>query len=438
MVKKLAFYGGKKIRSKVFPINNTIDKKEIARVNKILKSGILSDFLASSKHNFYGGTEVKKMEKNWARFFKSKYAVSVSSWSLGIQTMIGALNVSPGDEIIMSPFTMSSCAASCLFYGVVPIFADVEKDYFCIDPEKIEKKINSRTKAIMAINIFGQSCDYTKLRKICKKHNLHLIEDAAQSIGGKYRKSFLGNMGDIGGFSLNYHKHIHCGEGGVILTDNKKLYQKSCLIRNHGEYFHDIYPDINLTNVVGSNYRLVEPMAAIADEQLKKLNKLLSRRIKNSHYLIKSLRDVKVMKFPGVRKNTKHSFYVVPFLYQKNEMFNVDRDQFIKMVKKELPNKNSESLILSGYVKPIYLQKIYQKKIGLGKNNFPFSINYKKNSKLYKKGNCPIAEKLYEKNLILLNCNHPFMLKKDLDDIIKAFKKVYNHILNHGNFGNIN
>ena len=426
MDEKLAAFGGKKVRNYKFPINNTINHKEIKIVNKILKKGILSDFLASSNNKFFGGDYVRLMEKNWKNYFKSNHSISVSSWSLGIQTMIGSLELNPGDEIIMSPFTMTSCAASCIFYGIIPVFVDIEKDYFCIDPKLIEKKITKKTKAIMAINIFGQSCDFKELKKICKKYNLFLIEDAAQSIGAKYKNKYLGTMGDIGGFSLNYHKHIQCGEGGIILTNNKKLYQKSCLIRNHGEYCSNIFPDSNLVNSVGSNYRLVEPLAGIAIEQLKKLKNLFKKRYKNSIYLIKKLSKIKNLKFPGIRNETSHGFYLVPFIYEETKDFKFSREYFIKCVKKELPYKDSNTLIIEGYVKPLYFQEIYQKKIGIGSKGFPFNLTKKKS--LYKFGSCPISEDMYKNKLVLLNCNHPFMKKKDLDDIIFAFEKVHNYL----------
>lgn len=403
-----------------FPKNNNIDLKEIVAVRKVLETGVLSDFVANTNDKFFGGKEVINLEKKWSKYFKSKYSITTNSWSTGIQTIIGALELGPGDEIIMPPFTMTSCAAVCLFYGVVPVFVDIEKDYFCIDPKKIEEKITKKTKAIMAVNLFGQSCDYTSLKKICSKHKLILIEDNAQAIGAKYKGKFLGTIGDIGGFSLNYHKHIHCGEGGIITTNNKKYYQKSTLIRNHGEYCHSIFKNISLVNVVGNNFRLVEISAAIAQSQLLKLKNLLKLRVQNSHYLIKNLKKIKCIHFPGIRKNSTHSFYLIPFIYNKNVM-KCKRETFVNFINNKVKRKNNgENILASGYVKPIYKQDIYIKKIGIGKKKFPFENNIN-----YKNEKCNVAEKMYSSKLILLNSNFPKLTKMDLNYIINVFLNAY-------------
>ena len=214
---------------------NTIGKEEIIAANKVLKTGILSKFLASSGQNFFGGPQVNKFEKSIKKFFKVKYAITVNSWTSGLIACVGALDVEPGDEIIVTTWSMCASATAILHWNCVPVFVDIDPETYNIDPESIKKKITKKTKAIMTVDIFGQSCDILKIMKIAKENNLKVISDSAQSIGSKVGKKYSGTLADIGGYSLNYHKHINTGEGGIIVTNNKKLYERSCLIRNHAE-----------------------------------------------------------------------------------------------------------------------------------------------------------------------------------------------------------
>ena len=236
-IHKLAIFGGKKTINYDFKTHNTIGREEEKAVNLVMKSRILSDFLAAWSKNFYGGSKVKELEKKFAAFFKVKYAVAVNSWTSGLITAVGSLDIEPGDEIITSPFTMCATATAIIHWNCIPIFADIDKKTFCLDPKSVESKINRRTKAILLVDISGHPSDISSFKKIATKYNIKIIIDAAQSIGAKYldSKKYAGTVGDVGGFSLNYHKHIYSGEGGIIVTNNKKIAQRLCLIRNHGE-----------------------------------------------------------------------------------------------------------------------------------------------------------------------------------------------------------
>ena len=215
---------------------NTIEKEEINSVLKVLKNGEISGFVAAAIPEFYGGKEVKKLEQNFAKKFNSKYALSVNSATSGIYCMLMAHNIQPGDEVITSPYTMHATASSILQCSATPIFADIEGDTFGLDPKSVEKKISKYTKGILAVNIFGHSCEIIALKKLAKKYNLFLIEDNSQAPGGKLsNKSFTGSTGSASVYSLNRHKIIQCGEGGVVLTNSKKIFDKMALVRNHGE-----------------------------------------------------------------------------------------------------------------------------------------------------------------------------------------------------------
>ena len=232
---KLLIHGGKKAITKKFARYNSIGKEELIAASKVIKTGVLSDFVGANTDAFYGGKYVKKFERRCEKFFNVKYAVSVNSWTSGLIASVGAIDIEPGDEIILSPWTMSACAMSILHWNAIPVFADIEDKTFNLDPKSVIKNITSKTKAIMSVDIFGHPHNFDEIKKIAKKYNLKIITDTAQAPYTFFKNKFAGTLGDVGGFSLNYHKHIHTGEGGVVVTNNRKIYQKLLLIRNHGE-----------------------------------------------------------------------------------------------------------------------------------------------------------------------------------------------------------
>jgi len=272
---KLAYFGGRKLINKKFKEFNTFNIKEVLAAKKVVTTGVLSGYVANHSNDFYGGKYVKKLETYFKSYFNVKHAISVNSWTSGLVCAVGALNIKPGDEIIVSPWTMSASATAIIAWGAIPIFSEIDVDTYCLDPNFIEEKINKNTKAIMVVDIFGQSGDYKRINLIAKKHKLKVISDTAQAIGSKQSGKYSGTLSDIGGFSLNRHKHIHCGEGGIIITNNDYLAKNICKIRNHGEVIND---DKNFPNLLGFNFRLNEIEAAIAIEQLKKLKDILKKK----------------------------------------------------------------------------------------------------------------------------------------------------------------
>ena len=183
MKKKLAVYGGKKLIKSKFSTYRTIGKEEITAATEVLKSGVLSGFEASKSKKFFGGKFVRKFEEVIKKFFNVKYAVTVNSWTSGISIAVGSLDIEPGDEIIVSPWTMTATASAILHWNAIPVFVDIDPKNFCLDPKKIEKKISSKTKAIIVVDIFGKSADMNSINKIAKKHGLKVISDSAQAIG---------------------------------------------------------------------------------------------------------------------------------------------------------------------------------------------------------------------------------------------------------------
>jgi len=425
----LAINGADKLRTKPFPAYNTIGIEEEEAALRVLRSGKLSSYLGTWHDDFYGGVEVQALERAWEKFFKVKHAISVNSATSGLYAAVGAAGVGPGDEVIVSAYTMSASATAALVYGAIPVFADIEEDYYCLDVESIESKITSKTKAIIVVDIFGQVYDVDAINALAAKHGLIVIEDAAQAPGAMHKEKYAGTLGDMGIFSLNYHKHIHSGEGGIIVTDDDILADRLRLIRNHAEAVlsaRGIKSRDELINMIGFNYRMTEIEAAIAHEQLKKLPALLTERIANTDYLNGKLAKTPCLIKTKVRAQSKHVFYVHALQFDP-DIAGMHRNTFIDAVKAELPQtllRDESAVLLSyGYVKPLYLQPLYQERIGFGRDGFPFnqsSINYEK-------GLCPVTEKMHYDLLLSHEFMRPGMSKDDMDDVVSAFEKVWEH-----------
>lgn len=432
-MEQLALLGGEKVRTKPFPAYNTIGKEEEDAVVGVIRNGKLSRFLGAWHQDFFGGEQVRALEKNWAEKFGVKHAIAVNSATSALYCAVGAIGVGPGDEVIVSPYTMSASAAGVLVYNGIPVFADVEKDYYCLDYDSIEARITERTKAIIVVDIFGQPYDVERINRLAKEKGLYVIEDAAQAPGAMYKEKFSGTLGDIGIYSLNYHKHIHCGEGGIVVTDNDELADKIRLIRNHAEAVVEAKGTDALVNMIGFNYRMTEIEAAIANEQLKKLDDLVDKRLKNIAYLEKGLEDIPCLEMVKVRPHVKHTFYVYPMKFNE-QVAGVPRDRFIEAVRAELPyfeQRESEGVKLGGgYVKPLYLQPLYQNLTGFGDLGCPFECPHYKGTLNYSKGICPNCEDLHYKELITHELMLPSMEKEDLDAVIEAFHKVWKLRLN--------
>ena len=425
---QLAIRGGTPVREKPFPAHITIGEEEKAAVSRVLGSGVLSGYLGCWHEQFYGGVEVRALEEEWAAYFGARHAIAVNSCTSGLYAAVGATGIEPGEEVIVTPYSMSASATAPLVYQGIPVFADIEEDCFCLDPASVEACITPRTRAILVVDLFGLPYDAAAINALAEKHGLTVIEDVAQAPGAKWNDRFAGTLADVGVFSLNYHKHIHCGEGGVVVTDDDELAGKIRLIRNHAEAVVEGHGFESLVNMVGFNYRMTEIEASIARCQLEKLEGLLESRIANCRYLEERLAVIPALRPPKVRSSCTHVYYQHVYRFDEVEA-GVSRNRYIEAVKSELPcfdKRENEGVKLNvGYVKPLYLQPLFQQQIAFGSEGRPFSDPNVAEVPDYEEGRCPVAERLYARELVLHEFMLPCMTRDDLDDVVRAFEKVW-------------
>jgi dTDP-4-amino-4,6-dideoxygalactose transaminase len=430
---KLAINGGPKVCKKPFPDQLSFDREEIKAVNEVFKGKLLSNYRGNWQPEFWGGTAIQRLERKFEDIFEVKHALAVNSCTSALQIACGAIGLEPGDEVIVTPWSMSCSATAPMIYGAIPVFADIEHDHFCLDPKDVEAKITPRTKAIIAVDLFGQPFA-KEICRIAKKHNLYIIEDAAQAIGSFYShkqgmiQEWAGSIGHIGCFSFTQGKHLTAGEGGMITTNDEELWMECALIRNHAESVINgaldkgkIF-DYN-TNMVGFNMRMTEIQAAIVDKQLDKLFSFILERRYNVEEIQVALSDIPFIKNTTERKGAFHSYYVQGFYYDQSKTAalgineGVHRDKFLAAVTAELSGEKSRPsrpLIGGGYIKPLYRMPLFQERQH-------WSIRKKGN---YKHGICPTAEKLW-KDEYFLSLLHGLPLNdKHIKLISDAFHKV--------------
>jgi len=280
------------------PINiPDIGKEEIREVTTVLSEKSLTS------SSFEGGKRVQQFEKLLSKFVKSKFAVAVNSGTAALQASLYAIDVKPGDEILVPSFTFVATANSVKSIGAKPVFVDILNDNFTMDPNDLRKKITRRTKAIIPVHLYGHMAYMDEILEIAKKKNIKIIEDASQSLGSKFKGKHSGTFSHLGCFSLYGGKVITSGEGGAIVTDDKKLLEKLRQIRNHGMTKN------NLITTLGLNLRLSEINAAIAKIQMKKLPHLINERKKNAQNLTDLLKDYDII-LPKQRKNETRNWYL--------------------------------------------------------------------------------------------------------------------------------
>ena len=374
-----------------------IGKEDIEAVIAVLKS----DFIST-------GPKIKEFEEKFAQYVGSKYAVAVSSGTAALNCACLAAGIKNGDEVITTPLTFIATSNVILYCGAKPVFVDINPSTFNIDENLIEDKITNKTKAIMPVHFAGLPCDMDKIQTIAKKYNLKIIDDASHALGAEYKNIRIGTFGDMTTFSFHPVKHITTGEGGMITTNDEKLYRRLLLFRNHGitrdenDFINSkdgnwYYEQIEL----GYNYRLTDFQSALGIVQLDKMNYSLSRRNEIVKMYEDGLKDVKEIELPQNTKKGKSAWhlYIIKIIDEK-----IDR----KLVFDELRNRN---IGVNVHYIPVYYNPYYEK---LG----------------YKRGICPNAEKVY-KQIITLPI-HPKMTNDDVEYVIENIKNIIGDMKKNG------
>ena len=315
------------------------------------------------------GPKVAEFEAAMAAYCGAKYAVAVSSGTAALHAAYAAAGIKPGDEIITSPITFSATAAGAVYCGAKPVFADVQKDTINIDPREIEKKITQKTKAIAAVDFGGQPCDYDAIKKIARKHNLLLIEDAAHSLGSEYKGKKVGSFSDMTILSFHPVKTITTGEGGMVLTNSKVFYEKLRNFRQHGAvkkpetggWYYEI-------ENLGYNYRLTDIQCALGLSQLKKLDKFIERRqeiVAQYNAAFNEVAEITILQEKEWAKSVRHLYVIQLNL----ELLKAGR----KIIFAEL---QKQGIGVQVHYIPLNLQPYYQKTFGCKPGDFPVAENY--------------------------------------------------------------
>jgi perosamine synthetase len=367
-----------------------IDEEDIEAVVEVLRS----DWLTT-------GPKVGEFEKEFARFTGAREAVAVSSGTAALHSIMHAIGVSPNDEVIVPPITFVATANVVVFQGGTPVFADVDPETLLIDPEEIKTKITPRTKAVIAVDYAGQPCNYDALRAIADRYGIILIADACHSLGARYKGQNAGTLADLTAFSFHPVKHITTGEGGVVTTNTTELADKMRRFRNHGidsdhrqrvEQGTWYYEMVD----IGYNYRITDFQCALGLSQLRKLPNWLIRRHEIAQQYNNAFSGIPAIRPLAVAPEVYHAYHLY-VLGCYPESARINREYLFARLREEGIGANVHYI-------PVHLHPFYRKRFG------------------YKEGDCPMAEKAYERIISLPI--FPRMDKRDVSTVIDAVVQI--------------
>ncbi len=364
------------------------DSSDINAVSNVIKRG-----------NYWAtGPEIKKLEDALANFVKVKYAVSFNSGTSALHASLISNGINSG-EVIVPSFTFISTANAVVIAGAKPVFAEIESDTYGLDSEDVKEKITKKTKAIIPVHYAGAPCkEINSLREIAEDNHIILIEDAAESLGSKIKDKMVGTFGKLSIFSFCQNKIITSGEGGIVVTNHKEIYEKLKLLCSHGrvekkeEYFSTTQ-DMDYI-LPGYNFRMSSITAALALSQLKKIHKIIQLRRNKAKYFNKSLSKIKGIKTPKEIDNHLHIYQLYTIQFEKNNMR--------QKIHEYLTNAGVMSKV---YFSPVHLKTFYKRKFN------------------YKKGMLPKTEQISKKVLTLPL--YPSITNKEMDYIISNIKKCF-------------
>ena len=367
-----------------------IDDDDIQAVIDVLKS----DWLTT-------GPCVESFEKAFTQQVGAKHAVAVSSGTAGLHAAIFALDIKPGDDVIVPAMTFAASANCVVFQGGTPVFADVEPDTLLIDPSDVERKITKNTKAVIAVDYAGQPCDYDALKKITDRHGIALVDDACHALGAGYKNTPVGSIADISAFSFNPVKHITTGEGGMITTNDAELAQRMRIFRNHGittdhrqresqgSWFYEMVD-------LGFNYRLTDFQCALGISQLKKLPEWVRRRQAIAGLYDEAFDSLDSVWPLWLKNDVAHAYHLYVVRLKLTRMA-LDRSTVFRMLR-------DMGIGVNVHYVPVHLHPFYRKRFHTGP------------------GMCPVAEKVYEQIISLPL--FPGMSDADVLIVIDAVRKA--------------
>lgn len=394
----LAIKGGNPFRIERFPNWPQYGEKELAALENVLKSGIWGTL----------GSEADKFEKAYAAYQHSNYGIAATNGTTTLETILRALGVGYGDEVIIPPYTFIATASAVIFQGATPVFTDIEEDTFNMDPDKIESVITSRTKAIIAVHIGGRPCNMDKIMEIANKHHLYVIEDAAHANGSEWMGKRVGSIGHAGSFSFQSSKNLTAGEGGFITANEIRIYEKCWSIHHCGRDIHStVWYD---HPYIGTNARMTEWQAAILNMQLEELDRQIEKRMENADYLNSRLKEIPCIEIlKQDERVTRNSYHLFIFKYKSSKFRDLDREVFLKAL-------NAEGIPCSSGYKCLYKQPSF--------NSSEFRRATGSNIS-YGELNLEVSEKLCGDEGVWLTQNLLLAEKKDMDQIAGAILKIY-------------
>jgi len=399
MSKTLAIEGGSPAKTGPYTRLPRYGEEELKELREALEQGTL----------FYAqGKKVYALEEAFAEWVGAKHAVACSSGTASIHTALMAAGISPGDEVIVSPITDLGSVVPILFQGAVPVFADLDPRNYTMDPSSVEENIGPKTKAVLAVHLWGNTCDLDALKDICDRRGLILIEDCAQAWGATYKRRKAGTVGRIGCYSLNEFKHIACGDGGLVCTDDDVLARRLRLATDKG-YNREAGAAIRNPTFLAANYRMSELQGAVAKAQLPKVDDIVARRRRWVGELMARTAD-----FPNILPPIPtHGCDPSWWFYMFRAAPGCDADKIAEALQAEgIP-------VWAHYIgQCVYEYRLFTDHLAFEHGGHAYQ------ARVYGKGIAPVAEDILRDAIILPL--HEDFTDRDLDETVEAFIKVGN------------
>lgn len=346
---------GKNMSKKFLPYGfHWIDDADVKEVTDVLKS----DWIVM-------GPKVEEFERAICKYVGCRHGVAVNSGTSALDMAVASLGLKK-KEVITTPFTFVATANSILFNDLKPLFADIRKDTYNIDPDEIKKKITKKTKAIIYVDFAGHPCDIAEITEIAEEHDLYMIEDAAHSLGAEYKGKKVGTFADVTVFSFHPVKHITTGEGGMCVTDDEELAGRMRIMRNQGadsgarERFGPGVSWAYDIKLLGRNYRMTDFQAALGISQLKKIEMFIKRRQELAGLYNREFKKVPLVTPPSQKSGVRHVWHIYTILLDKK----INRDKFIASMR-------AKNVGVNVHYMPIYRFSYYRKNFGFRPKDFP-------------------------------------------------------------------